>query len=424
MTKFSRTEISEEIAGDLWRYLSPGANQELSSPTPSTVGGAIDSSMYRQILTAHLSLAPETIKMLEVAPKIIERLPSVATRRLAELDGEVSGDVDVGRTLERRLEVGDETLFVCRTVERQFESLHARVLKTALQWCERFGAASPYGTGALQQVMEQSAESARRVQSARRSTRSLKLAGVRPLQSPSQAQLGRVERRFGMQPVVDYIRHVQRVLEDNQPDAVAKLFRDVVLAPAADDRLFELKVGFQLARSLEGRGWRVRTLQAFSGSDQPFAELEREGDRLLIWDQRSPGRVPGLPSGPSLYREVREANGFSAASLRPDFIIHHPESERVLVVEVKLTAADGRNQVRNGISDVLAYLRDRPDLFAGESTPHGAVVAWDARSTPSIDSVVMVCSQNQISLLADALLGFPDQPLSSQSAGGWSISTI
>ncbi len=405
MPHFSRTALTEELADELWRYLAPSSGVESLRVERRVVGRDIDSHLYRQILSVHLALAPQTAEMLSAAEEVVHRLPSVGARRLVELDGEVLGDIDFSRTMERRLESGEETLFVCSPVERRFESLHARVLKTALLWCERIGRAAPFKSGPLRTQMETSADRAVQVSLARRATHKLKLAGVRPLESPTAAQLERVEHRFGMKPIADYIRMVRNVLEKQDPFAIARLFRDVVLAPSQDERLFELKVGFDLARCLVSTGWTIHSLQAFSGSKMPFAEFFRGGDRLMLWDQRSMAALPDILEGDSFYRTIRSENGLKSSSLRPDFVVQHPASGTVVVVEVKLTASDGRHQVRNGITDVMAYLKDRPDLFGERQAPAGAVVAWGSRSTPSISSKVMVCSERQISDLADAING-------------------
>lgn len=400
MSKFVRAEVVDDLQRSLWRYLSPNAviskNPSDSADSPGT---AISEQAYRDVLVVHLALSPVTARMIQAASHVISRLPSVASRRQVELEGEVSGDVDFIRTFQRRHETGTETLFVCSPVERRFESLHARVLKTALLWCERIGRASPLIKGRVTESIDQHVAEATMLQQARRASRHVKLGGVRPLEDPTEAQLERVAGRFGMLPIVEYIRHVRAVLGDRDERAIRQLLRDVVLEPSSNDRLFELLVGFRLVDELVANGWTLSSLQAIAGSRDPFAVLARDGHQVNVWDQRAPASIPGVPPGPSTYKTIRELNGLRSASLRPDFVVRD-RTGRMLVIEVKLSESDGRGQVRNGITDAMAYLMDRPDLYEHQSLPHAAVVCWDARSIPNPESRVMVCSQYRVSDIA------------------------
>lgn len=400
MTKFVRSDVVDELHRSLWRYLSPSAAIS-ESPADSSYapGTAISEQAYRDVLTVHLALSPMTARMIHAANLVICRLPSVASTRQLELDGEASGDIDFIRTFQRRHETGNETLFVCSPVERRFESLHARVLKTALVWCERIGRASPLIKGHIAESIDHHVAEATMLQQVRRASRNVKLGGVRPLEDPTEAQLERVAGRFGMLPIVEYIRHVRAVLNERDERAIRQLLRDVVLEPSSNDRLFELLVGFRLVDELVANGWALSSLQAIAGSRDPFAVLAREGNQVNIWDQRAPASIPDVPEGPSTYKMILQLNGLHSASLRPDFVVRD-QTGRMLVIEVKLSESDGRGQVRNGITDAMAYLMDRPDLYEHQPLPHAAVVCWDARSIPNPQSRVMVCSQQHVSDIA------------------------
>jgi hypothetical protein len=401
MSTFRRDEIIQELANEIWRYLS-SAVQIGDGPTPILATDAIATADLLTILETHLLLSPVTERMLTAAPGVVSRLPSVVARRTAELDGHVSGELDCVRTIQRRWETGEDTLFVCSPAERRFDSLHARVLQTALCMCERIAGDSKFDRGVIWESKHAQLERLDRLRRARRTSRNLKLSDVNPLRQVTEAQLDRVESRYGMQPIVDYIRFVKDVLERHETRAIRSLLTDVVLSPSTDDRLFELVVGFGLVSAFKGRGFVVDSIQAIAGRKEPFAALSKDGNRLSIWYQRSPSQVSTLPPEPSAYRQIRIENGLKPSSLRPDFILHDALTDRVVAVEVKLSASDGCNQVRTGITDALAYIKDRPDLFDSESTPGAVVVAWNAQSEPSPHSRVMVCSQDQISAIPDA----------------------
>jgi hypothetical protein len=398
MTDFSRSETLSALANRLWRYLGAAASVEPGAP-PADLGLSISSDELEELLLGHLALAQTARRMVECANEVVDRLPSVASRYTAELDGEIEGDVDWGRTTERRWETGEESLFVCSPVKRQYESLHARVLKTALIRYERTALLSPFRSGSSGKAVGDL------LHATQTALRKAKLAGVRPLPDPSERQLERVEQRYGMQPTVHYLRHLRDVLTRRAPETVTALFSEVVLAPASNADLFELKVGFDVVDGLVGQGFRLERLQAIAENPQPFAELTRGDNRIVVWYQKALGRIPNLALGSSVYGEVRKANGLRTASLRPDFVLVDHAANRIVLLEVKLkeSTESGQPHVSRGIADAFAYLHDYPQL-AGQPTPRVVVVGWGATSTPSVTSEVTVCSQQNVAEICTELV--------------------
>lgn len=396
MARFNREAVVGELADRLWRYASPGAHLG-SGGLPSEVGLAIDPHAFEVSLRAHLALSPIAGAMIAAAGPIADRLPSVASRSTAELDGEVEGDIDWARTIERRLETGEEVLFVCAPIRRKFESLHARVLKTALLAYEHSALKTSLESGPARTVIDQRLEATHKV------LHKIKLGGVRPLNQPSERQLERVSGRYGMLPVVQYLRHLRNV-ERRECGEISQLFRDVVLAPSDNARLFELKVGLDLVDGFLNRGFRLQMLQAIASSRHPFAQLTDDDGQIQIWFQKAMGSVPGLTTSASRYSATRAANHLTRSSLLPDFIITDRRVSRTLLVEVKLSESlrPSQSHVSRGIMDAFAYLHDYPELTQ-QATPRVAVVAWDADTLPSTDDEVMVCSQGEVALICDQL---------------------
>ena len=397
MIPFDRDAVVQSLTDHIWRYVAATAIVSRGT-APAEPGTHMDKGSYQELLGVHLMLAPETRAMLIGAEHALDRLPSTVSVRQVELAGEVSGEVHWHSTATRRLETGDETLFVCQPANRRFDSFHARCIKTALMWCVRLGAGLKVGTGARQGDINQY------VQHANRLLRHMKLGGVREFTSLGEAPLDVVGLRFGIGPMVAYLVLLRDVLLRGRSDVIARLFGEVMLTPSSDDRLLELLVGFEIVGALEALGLNLIQCQAWTGDKHPFATLADEERRLRIWSQRSLTTLANVPTGSSSYVCVRKSNGLSASPLRPDYIVHDSRSGRVTIVEVKLSASDGRDQVRNGIVDALAYIKDREDLLGNIPHPSAIVVAWNAEGCPSVHSPVMVCSQDQLGSAAAAIL--------------------
>ena len=332
--------------------------------------------------------------MLQAATQMLRSTPGTVRPDAIELTGEIEGEVDWSSTVERRLETGDDTLFVCRFGRRRFETPATRLVRTALSMAEGIGRGFSPDSSEVGLHREAASERAHHL------TRHPKLNGVRPYKHITEEQLNRADQRSGLWPIVSYIRFVREV-DARDPDAVARLLDEVVTAPASDDRIFELQVGFRLVEELIGAGWTLELLQAVAGSRLPFARLAKDEASLVIWQQRALSTLP-LQVGQSRYSEYRRLNGLSSSGLIPDYVIEH--QERVMLLEVKLTTRDtlrgASDHVKAGLIDVMAYLHDYPIITEGP-LPRAVVVAWGTAAAPKVESTVAVCDLHQLGFIAD-----------------------
>jgi hypothetical protein len=177
--------------------------------------------------------------------------------------------------------------------------------------------------------------------------------------------------------------------------------RDVVsqrlLAPLADDRLFELMVGFRLIDSFEHLGYRAH-LPLLPVRGRPFAELVG-GRRLTLWWQRPVWHVAPELRHSSSYSAALRAARLSQSALRPDFVLRSVDPKRLLLVEVKHTETDELTSDRRAIFDALAYLDDGKAVFHDLPTPHALAVGWGSRADATPDRVVVA----SFDILPDAL---------------------
>lgn len=385
-----RAEAEASVSDNLWRF--SGASRFASGEAaPVALGEAISPDAFSTIIDTYLAISPAADAMLSAVAHLLGRTPGRVFAKTTETVGEVEGAVDWPMTFERQLRTGDETTFVCRFGRRRFETLGTRLMRTALVQCDELNRTLAHDGSPAGQKASETLERDRLLQ------RHPKLTGVRPLEHPTEAQLTRAAARVGMAPVVGYLRLVRDVHE-RVPGALRRLFDDVVLTPAEDDRLFELQVGFAIVEAFTKVSWTLELLQVIAGAKLPFAVLKKGDSEIRVWHQRSLGSL-GIIPGSSRYSEYRVANRLKASSLLPDFVIELP-GNRTVLVEVKLTTRLTTAHVRQGISDAMAYLHDWPALTVANETPHALVVAWGTEAVPSLDSPVAVCGLGSVAVLS------------------------
>jgi len=381
------------VRDHLWRF-SGAARFVSGDGRVDDPGVAMTDAVFETVVRSLLSVSSATAEMLQSAGQLLRSAPGTVKLHAVELYGQVEGSVDWASTLDRQLETGDETLFVCRFGRRRFETPAARLVRTALSMAEGVG------RGLTSDSSEVGTHRRALTDQIHHLGSHPKLIGVRPYKHPSEEQLNRASERPGCAPIVSYIRFIRDV-EARDPRAVARLFDEVVIAPASDDRLFELQVGFRLVEALTSVGWVVELLQAVSGTRLPFARLTRGSSAIAIWQQRALASLP-VKVGSSRYSEYRRMNGLGPSGLIPDYVIQHDGG--LTLVEVKLTSRDVSQgvmgHVRAGMSDAMAYLHDYPSLADGPN-PRAVVVAWGTTAIPDPSATVAVSGLDRLPFLAN-----------------------
>jgi hypothetical protein len=176
-----------------------------------------------------------------------------------------------------------------------------------------------------------------------------------------------------------------------------------VLAPATDDRLFELWIGFRLVDELKRAGFVEQRRHLIDGGRRPLAQMTRSTEKMTLWWQRSIwGRGLFDPQA-SRFGAVLKNAGMSVWPLRPDFLLVGENPTRVLIVEVKQTAREGVTPDRRGIAEALAYLDDAAEIMKPLPLPHAMVVAWNSTGMPASGRVVVSDQQSVTSALATIL---------------------
>jgi hypothetical protein len=211
-----------------------------------------------------------------------------------------------------------------------------------------------------------------------------------------ELSLASLESREEGQTIAYWIRFIDRILAQDDLESLTSLFAENLLTPSKDDILFEILVGFRIVSYFDSIGYSIRTMQFIPQSKKPFCVLANGTKLITIWYQRSINAVVAI-SSISSYTNIRELNGLSKSSLRPDFVITANDGTNY-IIEVKYSVSSTGSHVRAGITDVMAYLVDTPIAFGTQKRPKAIVVASDTPATPSSESDIIIASQETLHL--------------------------
>jgi hypothetical protein len=359
---------------------------------------------FDQLLATHLALHPQTRAGLERVRELLPTLPSSVYRREEEVVGFLSGPVDWPRTLQRRVATADPTLFVCRPASRRYDTPPARLIHWVLTQVSALAGASGLGDeGTTGQAVHATSDAARRL------LLHPKLGSIRrPVLAPEEKLRAIETRKPPFEPVTGLARVLRDAWTNRDRDVVSAVVLEQLLAPAADDVLFELQVGFDLVDALVARGFERQDVQQLLTTGKPKVPFARLGSSLHgiveIWWQRALWGLEGMPQSKGKLRQILGDAQMRQQSFRPDFIVHLLDARRPVLFEVKLTSTLESANEREGILEALAYLNDAEEPLKSLPLPKAAVIAWNATGRPAA-SLVSVADQLSVPSVVDLILG-------------------
>lgn len=399
-----RADAIREVSDELWRYLSLAAHPEAIAASAEGLL-QLPKGDVRRLVAAHLLLSDSTPAMLECVSSLLGRMPASVTMVREETVGLVHGPVDWAQTRQLRLSSGDRTRFVCLPPDRHYDTALGRLLLHALTSCSALLDAagdlrgSPGSSAVDSAAAPTVATALAKLGPTVRSLRShVKFAAVRP-ERPDQRVLDSLARRSGIGPVIAWVDRYVSAFEQLDPATARSAVEERLLAPAPDDQLFELLVGFRLVRQIEALGFHRSPPGLIEpGHAAPFARFDGRAGHINIWWQRSALPFVGLTGG--LYADALRGGGLDTAALLPDFVIELVSQRRCVLVEVKHTTKETA-PVARGVKDALLYLMDARDHFDTQPFPHAVVVALGAR-LGSTDGRIIITGPNTADLSAIA----------------------
>lgn len=404
----------------LWRYLSESA--QLLSPTTSlSTLPELEAVALQRLAACHVAVDRRTEQALIAAQLLLRKMPaSMATERV-ELPGMVRGHVDWRRTMSVRVARADPTLFVCNQPDRRYDSGLGRLIKASLACIAGLAGLTgiQFGVPALSTVdalssPQLSSRLGDRVELtssvARTLLRDKKLRRVRSVPRSALRTLEDISRRHPetgalLWPIDAFLA----ITEERRPDRLREMLASQVFGPASDHELFELETGVALLSVLEERGYIIDgPVTLLPDAKVPFARLRHGVDLSFVWWQKNAWGALSLDPFLSRWHQTLVANNISGPSpLIPDFVLHRPTHNDVLLVEVKFSAV-GSQRERDGLRDLLAYYSDLRPALPPSVTLRGVVVALDASGNPSHPGInLQVASQKSVHAVLGRILDAP-----------------
>jgi len=357
------------------------------------------------LIATHIMLDRRTAEMLHAAADLIRFLPSSVSRTEEEFRATIRGPVDWSRTVRRRYATGDNTLFICRPTERRYESPLANLLAKSLRECEHLAALTPFDLtrakagGIGEEVWLRSREAHRLRFQAKLA--SLAHGRIRDIAGATTDAI--VRRRPAAKQLIDFLELINRAKYQRDPEIVADVIGQRVLAPSQADRLFELQVGLAIVEHLISRGFELVGPPRLLRRHIPlYAGRHQDGRQVQVWWQKETWSLFSEPPTAIRGATLRDAD-MADGPYRPDLIVIIDPPPRRLLVEVKVTEGSRTADERRGITEMLAYIFDAESVMADIPMPHGLVVAWNATGQPN-RSRVMVSDQHNIGRAVDLLL--------------------
>lgn len=316
----------------------------------------------RRVVATHVLLTEAVAAFVQALPGAL-RAPVTNTERPRQQSRVLAGGVDWGATARARSTGSPlDGRYVTRPAVRAFDVPPNRVLRWAVAAVAREAALARVAVHESQPEWQQQVRAAAEAAGAARKVTWLRsVQSMRPL--PGDLAMLRTSRRQFYRCILPAAADVLRRYESPPPDDVADLLVRRWFEPTRDWQLFELLILLRLDRTLaQGASREQLRLTHTRG---PFSAFRIGSNVVRLWYQTWPASV-----GPSEQLEAAAHYGITTAGARPDIVVEvtTPTSTRGLLLELKATRSS--EYLGGGLLQLLAYLRDRPALFQGQS------VAW------------------------------------------------
>lgn len=346
-------EITDHIAGFLLRYFRAAVSAGANRPY-------VDASRDRDLLRLHWAVSPVVRDLATYVLQHRHEIQSMLTTARRVEDSTVRGRIDARATLLHRRMTGLTTAMVSHEPLRSYDSGPNQVLIWVLMQARslalRFAAMLPdsasYRDGVDAAI--QGLEQVRRIHAI-----SLMAADPSAANRPGSAAI--LEARRSRREIYRRAQQAYEMLvriESGNPDTIASMLRDTLLAPLESWRRYELAIAFSVAEAIAAADQKPLTLNLVMG--ETSVPIVRAGRYSVFWQSRTHFYRPAdLEPSELVVRRILDVYGMSAASDRPDLVVVDDERNAVAaVIEVKyLTAEDASDRVRSAVTQLVRYAR-------------------------------------------------------------------
>jgi hypothetical protein len=368
-----RKRLLDEVRNHLPAFLARGASEQADPAGDVSELLNLERRDLDRVIAVHACLS-EPIRAFFEALRTGLRQPISSTVREPETTQAVRGSIDWGATVATRARsAGGRSVFVTRPAQRLFDTPENRALAWLLETLGK--QLRRVGVDAVAPGDEDErgwyAELAARRFGLSESRRHLWLRSI-PAERPDRRAMARLRAArsaFYSRSVADAIETLDRYTRAPSGDDLADMLCRRFFRPREDWRLFEVVVALRLARAFAAiapDGRRSRLLVAGGGGPYAVYELG-DGVQVRLHYQRWPNGA-----GRSLHAETRRRHGLQAGEPRPDMVVERVGRDPDAVV-VELKASRNPGYLGQGVSQLLGYLKDRPELWRRQ--PSGWLVA-------------------------------------------------
>lgn len=379
-TEEERADLLDEVRNHLPAFLQKAATEQHDPAGDVKELLALDSSDLERLVGVHTCLSEEALNFGAALRRGL-RSPVTSSIRPPEVSQSVRGPVDWGATIRQRgLRAGDPTVFVVRSAERIYDTPENRALVWLIQELRTRAQQSGYGdpSDPTSEGFVPSDRWTHRISllssQLEAASRTVWLGEVRA-EAPSARTMRAIQSartEFYARTLHDAIQMCMRSA-DPSSEELAELLCERYFEPAESWRLFEVVVALRLARGFQQRlGLRKARLLVGAGAS-PFARFTLpDGGQIQLFYQRWP------PSNAVSRRAAAAGrHGFKVGTSLPDlFIVRTGTSADRVILELKATRSAG--YLGEGLSQLLGYIADRPDLWTTE--PSGWLVAPNSQA--------------------------------------------
>ncbi len=375
-TAEERARLLDEVREHLPAFLHRGATEQHDPVGDVRALLNLEDKDLTRVIAVHQCLDESVLSFGDGLADGLRR-PVMSSVRPAQTGQAVRGPIDWAATISRRaLGAGNGPMYVVRAAQRIFDIEENRALAWLLERLESSASfvlpASSRGRGAKSGTEALGWwQRIERLQLQLRGARQVQwLRHVRP-EAPRPATLKRLRAArsaFYAETLVQAIESVIRLTapdEETLTDVLAKRY----FRPEETWRLFELVVSLRLARALAEASPAPRKSRLLVGAGSvPFARYGfADGSEVALVYQGWPDDGTA-----SLRRRAGDWHDLGRSSSRPDlFVARTGPVPDAAVLEVKATFSSG--YLGSGLSQLLGYLGERPDLWRGR--PAGWLVA-------------------------------------------------
>jgi hypothetical protein len=313
----------------------------------------------REMLRLQWSLSNPVSELVNYALTHHHEIQTVLESHIRIEDGVVRGRLDAMKTVRLRRVSGLPTAVVSHEPVRSYASgpnhVLGWVLAQAWSLASRFARLtldSRSYQGMIDSVLQ-------RLERTRRLHAIAQITGPSANRRPTGNAL--IEASRSRQTIYRLATKAYRALlaiEAGDPDAIAAMLRETLLAPLEPWRRYELAVGFAAAEALAASEQEPLTLNLLLGDKR--RQIARAGDFEIYWQTRTDHYVDPVPEpSEQVWREILQVYGMNLASDRPDLVIANRFRDRVeAIIEVKyLTGEDGSDRFRSAVAQLVRYAR-------------------------------------------------------------------